>query len=50
MGCLLSKFFNEPENPDVEPYNYLFESDNQRFINPIYSKDVCKDEDGIVYI
>jgi hypothetical protein len=51
MGCLLSKLFNkQPENPEVNPYNYLFEPDNQRLINPIYFNDSCKDENGVVYI
>jgi hypothetical protein len=52
MGCLISKhkYSIEEENLESNPYNYLFESNNQSFINPIYYNKHCRDENGIVYI
>jgi hypothetical protein len=52
MGCLFSKnkSLAEQENPELNPYNYLFESNNQAFINPIYYNKHCTDEDGILYV
>ncbi len=51
MGCLLSKLFGkELENPEINPYNHLFESDRGPFVNPIYYNDCCKDENGIIYV
>ena len=53
MGCLISKHIIpiEQENLESNHYNYLFESNNQSLINPIYYYDKhCWDENGIVYI
>lgn len=52
MGCLFSKNKSliEQENPEINNYNYLFESNNENFINPIYYNKHCKDENGILYI
>ena len=54
MGCLFSKnddtMFQSQDKSDSNKYNYLFDSDEYRYLNPINVRKSCKYDNLVIFV